>query len=226
MFSDAGMDIDALMLYEANRQQFDILLDDWHNYVKKGQANLALGNVVDWPLHQKILNPPGPEEFYNRLIDATKKIYNDGTADAMFIHDLARALWGRIKPYSSKEWMLASGAAITEMRRLNGLLPMTAEINLPEKLKLKEEFSIPLVLKNISNKKQKNITIKPYLIGGEILGEKEKIIIELLPGQIQTVNFRGIIKLPAWEKGLKNMVAAQVKSAKRNATFFKYVTAK
>ncbi|MDO8734330.1 MAG: hypothetical protein Q7K21_04135 [Elusimicrobiota bacterium] len=226
MFSDAGMDIDALMLYEANRQQFDMLLDDWHNYIKKGQANLVLGNVVDWPLHQKILNPPGPEEFYNRLIDATKKIYNDGTADAIFIHDLARALWGRIKPYSSKEWMLAAGAAITEMRRLNGLLLMTAEIDLPSKLKLKEEFSIPVVIKNNSNKKQKNIIVKPYLIGGEILGENEKIIIELLPGHIQTINFRGIIKSASWEKDLKNMVAAQVKSDKRNATFFKYVTAK
>ncbi|HAX61586.1 MAG TPA: hypothetical protein DCX95_03365 [Elusimicrobia bacterium] len=226
MFSDAGMDIDALMLYEANRQQFDMLLDDWHNYIKKDQANLVLGNVVDWPLHQKILNPPGPEEFYNRLIDSTKKIYNNGTADAIFIHDLARALWGRIKPYPSKEWLLAGASAITEMRRLNGLLPITAEINLPAKLKLKEEFSIPLVLKNISNKKQKNIIIKPYLIGGEILGENEKIIIELLPGQIQTINFRGIIKSASWEKDLKNMVAAQVKSDKRNATFFKYVTAK
>ncbi|MFA5780240.1 MAG: hypothetical protein WC947_08900 [Elusimicrobiota bacterium] len=226
MFSDAGMDIDALMLYEANRQQFDMLLDDWHNYVKKGQANLVLGNVVDWPLHQKILNPPGPKEFYNRLMDATKKIYNDGTADAMFIHDLARALWGRIKPYSSKEWLLAGAAAITEMRRLNGLLPIAAEINLPAKLNLKEEFSIPVVLKNISNKKLKNIIVKPYLIGGEILGENEKIIPELLPGQAQTVNFRGIIKSASWEKDLKNMVAAQVKSDKRNATFFKYVTAK
>jgi len=226
MFSDAGMDIDALMLYEANRQQFDILLDDWHNYIKKGQANLVSGNIVDWPLHQRIINPPGPEEFYNRLIDATKKIYNDGATDAMFIHDLARALWGRIKPYSSKEWMLSAGAAITEMRRLNGLLPITVEINIPAKLKLKEEFLIPLVLKNISNKKQKNITIKPYLIGGEITGDNQKTISELLPNQSQILNFKGIIKTSAWEKDLKNMVAAQVKSDERNATFFKYVTAK
>ncbi|PIU82802.1 MAG: hypothetical protein COS68_07465 [Elusimicrobia bacterium CG06_land_8_20_14_3_00_38_11] len=226
MFSDAGMDIDTLMLYEADRQQFDKLLDDWHNYIKKGQANLVLGNVVDWPLHQKILNPPGPEEFYNRLSGATKKIYNDRTADAVFVHDLARALWGRIKPYSAKEWLLAGAAAITEMRRLNRLLQITAEINLPAKLKLKEEFSIPIVLKNVSNKKQKNIVVKTYLIGGEILGENEKTITELLPGYTQTVNFRGIIKSASWEKDLKNMAAAQVKSDKRNATFFKYVTAK
>ena len=77
-----------------------------------------------------------------------------------------------------------------------------------------------------SNFKQKNIIVKPYIIGGEILGENEKIVFELLPGHIQTVNFRGIIRSAAWEKDLKNMVAAQVKSDKRNATFFKYVTAK
>ena len=224
MFSDAGADIDALMLYEATREQFDMLVDEWHNYIKKDEANLVLGNVVDWPLHQRILNPPGPEEFYNRFVHATKNIYNDKIADSIFIHDLARALWGRIKPYSTEEWLIAGGAAISEMRRLNGILPVSAEIGIDSKLKIGEEFSIPIEIKNISNKKQKNISIKLHLIDGTILGDKKKYINELAPNQIVSVSFRAIVKTPAWEKDLKNMIAVQVFYDEKNATFFKYVT--
>ncbi|MBN1384221.1 MAG: hypothetical protein JW983_04980 [Elusimicrobia bacterium] len=225
MFSDAGADIIALMLYEATRNQFDILLDEWHNYLKKGNANLLPGNVIDWPLHQKTLNPPGPEEFYTRIIDATKKIYNDSAAEGVFIHDLARALWGRTAPYTTKEWLLAGAAAITEMRRLNGLLPVAIEINIPEKVKIKEEFPISVVLKNTSYKKQKNLLIKPYLIGGTIINDEQNIN-ELGPKKSKTITFKGIIKTPAWQKNLKNMAAVQVKNNNKNSTVFKYVTTK
>ena len=224
MFADAGADIDALMLYEANREQFDMLLDEWHNYIKKGEANLVLGDVVDWPLHQNIMNPPGPEEFYNRLIQATKRIYNNSNADAIFIHDLARALWGRIKPYSTEEWMISGAAAISEMRRLNGILPLTAEINLDSKLNVGNEFIIPVEIKNISNEKYKNVSVKLHLIGGTVLGDNKKYIEELKPNQATSVSFRGIVKTPSWEKDLKNMIAVQVFYEKKNATFFKYVT--
>ena len=224
MFADAGADIDALMLYEANREQFDMLLDEWHNYIKKGEANLVLGDVVDWPLHQNIMNPPGPEEFYNRLIQATKRIYNNSNADAIFIHDLARALWGRIKPYSTEEWMISGAAAISEMRRLNGILPLTAEINLDSKLNVGNEFIIPVEIKNISNEKYKNVSVKLHLIGGTLLGDNKKYIEELKPNQATSVSFRGIVKTPSWEKDLKNMIAVQVFYEKKNATFFKYVT--
>ncbi|MDD5687629.1 MAG: hypothetical protein PHE88_07350 [Elusimicrobia bacterium] len=225
MFTDAGVDINALMLYEATRGQFDELLDDWHNYVKKGEANLILGDVVDWPLHQKILNPPGPEEFYNRIVDATKKIYNDSAANGIFIHDLSRALWGRIKPYTPKEWLLAGAAAITEMRRLNNLLPVFAKIDIPLKVKTKKEFMTSIVVENLTNKKQKNVLVDLYLIGGEILDNHQKTIAELRPHQSQTLTFRTIINIPAWEKDLKNMIAVQVNYSGKNSTVFKYVIA-
>ncbi|MEW6557920.1 MAG: hypothetical protein AB1349_11330 [Elusimicrobiota bacterium] len=227
MVADAGADIDAVMLYETDRDRFNILLDDWHNYIKKIQANIIVGNVVDFPLHQKILNPPAPEEFYNRIVEATKKIYNDTIVDSVFVHDLSRALWGRISPYPTIEWLLAGASAITEMRKINGLLTVSAEINLSPKIRINEQFLIPVVIKNTSKKKLKNLVVRIFLIGGEIKGTNQKTITELYPNQTQILNFNGIIKIPAWEKELKNMVAIQVKSDKqRNATFFRYVTAR
>lgn len=109
MLNDAGVDADALMLYEADARQFAQMLKDWSGYVKSGDVQLVVGNVIDWPLHQK--SPLGPKEFYNRTVRAIDGIYADGPAKGMFIHDLARGLRGRLGPYTSRDWMDEARAA-------------------------------------------------------------------------------------------------------------------
>ena len=52
MLTQAGADYLGLMLYEASREQFDTLIKDWHNYIERDDANLIVGDVLDWPLHQ------------------------------------------------------------------------------------------------------------------------------------------------------------------------------
>lgn len=116
MLNDAGLDMDALMLYEANREQFNTLMKDWRAYVKRGQVNLVVGNVIDWPLHQKSQNPPGPIEFRNRLLEAVHGIYGDGPAVGAFLHDLSRALWGRRGPYPVTDWMAAGRECLDAVR--------------------------------------------------------------------------------------------------------------
>lgn len=103
MMNDAGVDADALMLYEADREQFEALVMDWNRYVKRGDVQLIVGDVIDWPLHQR--SPDGPKEFYRRSVRAIDKIYADGPARGVFFHDLGRALWGRLGPWSTREWM-------------------------------------------------------------------------------------------------------------------------
>ena len=117
MMNDAGVDIVALMMYEATREQFDNFMGDWNRYVKRHHVQLIVGDVVDWPLHQYTQNPTGPQEFYNRLTDGINHIYGDGKANGVFLHDLGRALWGRKGPYSTKEWLQAGASAIQYLKK-------------------------------------------------------------------------------------------------------------
>ncbi|MBI4386881.1 MAG: hypothetical protein HY551_05835 [Elusimicrobia bacterium] len=116
MFNDAGIDADALMLYEADAVQFDAMMRAWHSYVRRGDVQLLVGDVVDWPLHQR--SPRGPGEFLYRSNRAAEHIYRDGPAAGLFIHDLERALWGRLGPYSTLDWMRAAREAARHFRSL------------------------------------------------------------------------------------------------------------
>jgi hypothetical protein len=120
MMSDAGADIDAVMLYECTRQQYDGLVKDWNSYkLTHERVNLIVGDVVDWPLHQSTLNPAGPEELYYRTVTAVKKFYIDGYCKGVFIHDLSRALWGRTGPWPAKQWLKSGKNSIVTTVMLN-----------------------------------------------------------------------------------------------------------
>lgn len=110
MFSDAGIDAAALMLYEATDSQFEWLLRDWRSYLKRSDVQLVVGDVVDLPLHQD--SPLGPGALGYRMREAIDRVYSDGPAAGIFIHDLERALKGRLGPYTTKEWMDETRAVI------------------------------------------------------------------------------------------------------------------
>jgi hypothetical protein len=116
MFNDAGVDLSALMLYEADAEQFRVILSDWSRYLRRGDAQLLVGDVVDWPLHQR--SPEGPEELALRTVRAVDGIHPGGPARGLFVHDLGRALWGRLGPWSTRAWLDAGRAAV---RHLKGL---------------------------------------------------------------------------------------------------------
>lgn len=117
MMNDAGVDIDAVMLYEATSPQFDALIKDWHGYLKHGDAQVIGGDVVDWNLHQK--SPDGPKEFYRRNQEAIDQIYADGPAPGLFVHDVSRALFGRTGRWGTKGWMDEAKKAIAYLRLKN-----------------------------------------------------------------------------------------------------------
>ncbi|MDD5630390.1 MAG: hypothetical protein PHU21_15100 [Elusimicrobia bacterium] len=114
MFNDAGIDVEALMLYEADAEQYSVLLSDWHRYLARGDAQVIVGDVVDWPLHQR--SSDGPREFCRRLVRAVDGIYSDGPARGLFIHDLERALWGRLGPWSTRDWLDQARAAVRHLK--------------------------------------------------------------------------------------------------------------
>jgi hypothetical protein len=114
MMNDAGVDIDALMLYEATAEQFDFMVRNWNRYVRRSDVQLIVGDVLDWSLHQK--SPDGPKEFYRRAASAIDNIYADGPAYGVFVHDLHLALKGNLGSWGTRGWMDEARRAIRHMK--------------------------------------------------------------------------------------------------------------
>jgi hypothetical protein len=131
MMRDAGLDIDAIMLYEADGVQYRNLVGQWNSYTRRDQLNLMVGNTYDWPLHQKTLNPSGPEEFYRRQMLAVERFHSDAPVRAVFTHDFQRGWRGRLGPYGSREWLLVGGASMTRLRQIHGRLPYDLSLTAP-----------------------------------------------------------------------------------------------
>jgi hypothetical protein len=100
MFQDAGLDFQAVMLYEADERQFTRLLAQWEKYNVSG-VNFLIGNQIDFNVHQFSEDPPAPEKFTRRLYEAQKVFKPKG----IFVNDLSRVFWGRKGPYTGKEWL-------------------------------------------------------------------------------------------------------------------------
>ncbi len=102
MMNDAGVDIDALMFYQADKAQYAGMTKDWHEYIDHGDVQVMPGNIFDWGLHQK--DEAGPAEFSRRMRTSIATVYGDGPAQGIFYHDLARLLWGRLGTWGTRGW--------------------------------------------------------------------------------------------------------------------------
>ena len=114
MMNDAGVDADALMMYQADKAQFETMVRDWRRYVRRGDVQLIVGDIFDWPLHQK--DPAGPRELYRRAVTAADQIYSDGPAHGVFFHDASRALSGRLGPWGTRGWMDQARSAVRHVK--------------------------------------------------------------------------------------------------------------
>jgi len=102
MMNDAGVDIDALMFYEADKAQYSAMMKSWNEYIKQGDVQVLPGDIIDWGLHQK--DEAGPAEFGRRMKVAITGVYGDGPARGVFYHDIARLIWGRLGPWGTRGW--------------------------------------------------------------------------------------------------------------------------
>jgi len=115
MFRDAGADMDAIMLYQCDKEQFSTITHDWERYLRHGQVNLLAGDCIDWILHQR--DPAGPEEFKRRILMGYHHLSRGGDAKGVFFHDLLRALRGRMGPWTTQDWMKMIREVITEIKK-------------------------------------------------------------------------------------------------------------
>ncbi|HOX22124.1 MAG TPA: hypothetical protein PLL10_01565, partial [Elusimicrobiales bacterium] len=116
MMRDAGIDVDAVMLYEADQAQYAAMMKDWAAYLDKGDLQLLVGDIVDSPLHQG----GGSAEYKKRLQWAASDIYGGAPADGIFIHDLVRLLWGRLAPEGSAPWERAIKESVDSFKAMSG----------------------------------------------------------------------------------------------------------
>ncbi len=116
MFFDAGVSIDAVMLYEATRDQFVCLLGQWSKYFTQGQGNIVIGNCVDAALlDSDYLSPP--DELFRRNREGYSSIMRNGFASGIFFHDIARALWGRKGGYTFRDYAVAFMSSVYSLKR-------------------------------------------------------------------------------------------------------------
>ncbi|MGD8237163.1 MAG: hypothetical protein PVH68_01310 [Armatimonadota bacterium] len=167
MLVDAGLGLDAVMLYQVQSQEhFDVVVRSWSEYARRGQFNLVVGDQVDWFWHQSTKVPAGPEELYNRLRRGTKMIQGD-LAKGVFVHDLRRVISSpRRGPYPGTEWALAAAAAITALRADWAVQPAKVSLEAPRSAAIGVPFQARVAVKNVGGQPLDNVVLRLHSTAG------------------------------------------------------------
>jgi hypothetical protein len=222
MFADAGVSIDAVMLYECNSvAQFDSLVDQWREGIDEGggipagHINIMGGDQVSFRSHQKLTNPAAPEEMYRRITKAGAQLTKGGPLWGAFVHDVSRLcaprLAGNRGPYSGREWALAGAAAFSTVRANWGVQPVKCALQVPKGASVGSTVTCELTIENLTEATLKDLDIR-LMDTAQInrvsgpqqvpeLGPKQKITVPL---QVQVTGFDG-------SRASRFMVAAQIR---------------
>lgn len=134
MFMDAGVDFSHIMLYEGDRSTLESMKRQWPEYLSRANGMYAMGEMVDFNWVQKSIDPPGPEELYNRQVGTFRNWFPVNANVGMFWHDLYRIVYGIRGPYSSMEWVVAGGKAFSSLQRAQGLASLEVVVLAPKKI--------------------------------------------------------------------------------------------
>ncbi len=155
MFFDAGVFIDAIMLYEANRIQFKNMMIQWPNYMRDYGNNLVIGNASDIRFLDNLMNNYGAEYIY-RSKKGFRKIYRDRHAKGIFLHDLSRVLWSSKRGYNIRDWAILHGYATTALRAEAGMFPFEAKITFNKDL-----YNGTITIENLSDEEIYDLEVRP-----------------------------------------------------------------
>ncbi len=174
MFQDAGIDLIAVMIYETDGPRFDHIISEWKEYLKDFNVNIVIGNQLDWILHQYSVYPSGPAEYARRMEKSIEYIDETGNLRGLFIHDFARAMRGRLGPYTSMEWLIGGARGFTKLSKKENRIKIN--IDIPDVIKTDEIIKASLKLENLTDNSLNNININfPRLSGIEILNNVKLI---------------------------------------------------
>ncbi len=219
MFQDAGADIVAVMMYEADRRRFDNFVRSWKDYLIGTRVNLVVGNQVDWPVHQHAVYPAGPQEFGTRLEKGISELTSPVNLKGAFINDFSRILSGRRGPYEKNEWLAAAGRAFS---LLNNPQELNLDISLNSEIVNGQEFTGSLTVKNISGKNMKNVGIESLKTPGINISPSSKKISSINAGSEVKMLFAGSVSAsPSIRKG-NYMIAFRVEHEDNIYIDYKY----
>jgi hypothetical protein len=160
MFVDAGVNYNHIMLYEGDRGTLESMNRQWPNYLDRDNGMYAMGEMVDFNWVQKSLNPPGPEELYNREVDTFENWFSVNARLGMFWHDLYRIIYGIRGPYSAMEWVIAGGKAFTIMKNDEGVLPIKVSLSVPKEIPAGVAVPINVEVRNQSTQNLKGLVLR------------------------------------------------------------------
>ena len=155
MFVDAGVNFNQIMLYEGDRNILDSMQKQWPDYLSRSNGMYAIGEMVDFDWVQKSLNPPAPEELYNREVETFRNWFPVNANVGMFWHDLYRILYGIKGPYSAMEWTIAGGKAFSTLQQAEGQSPLDLSMEVPKQAPA--GVSVPIVVE-IRNHSSQDMT--------------------------------------------------------------------
>jgi hypothetical protein len=233
MFHDAGADLISVMLYESNLKQWKSILELWSEYLRGDEGlNLIVGEMIDASLigeveegKRKTRTIPEPEIYTGRLMGALSSL--DGPKSqicGLFWHDLIRGNWGKLKPYSKGEWLIAGAKALTSMNP-----DLSSDILITTR-------NVKVVVENQGKEAVRKGTITPFKIPESIyqVPETPVAIPEIPPGKIATAVFPihtlpdSLILLLDYQDFQTDfgMVAFEIETEKNRIVDYSYVTGK
>jgi hypothetical protein len=159
MFMDAGVNFNHIMLYEGDRSTMASMKTQWPDYLSRGNGMYAMGEMVDFNWVQKSLDPPGPEELYNREVDTFQNWFPINARLGMFWHDLYRIVYGIRGPYSAMEWVIAGGKAFTTLKNVEGVLPIKVNLVVPKEIPAGVAIPINVEVHNQSNQNLRGLVL-------------------------------------------------------------------
>ena len=128
------------------------------------------------------------------LKNGYRRIYRQGFAKGIFLHDLSRALWSRNRGVDVINWAIIHGHSTSAFRQELDIIPYKARLNFyPGK------YSGNIVIENLSNQKIKNIQIH-YIINGDWKLVKDNVNDNISLEAGQSLNFDFIAKHNAKSK--------------------------
>lgn len=151
MFFDAGADFDAIMIYEANRQQHVSMLVQWPRYLA-GDYNVLVGNMIDVRLQDGSVRPE--IEYIRRIYESEARFNRTSRIRGVFFHDISRMFWSRNRGKGIHEWTHINASIVSRVEEKYGENPLNVSMELNEKNR-----TGLLTIKNATSSDLNNISI-------------------------------------------------------------------
>lgn len=150
MMIDAGIGFNAPMFYHAEKPNYINMVNDWDKYLKRTHPAVVVGEIVDWKLLGKTLNPSGPQEHFDRQKMVIDHFLPATSGLGLFWHDMARSQYGYKGPYCTQEWVIAGAASFSELRVATGRIPYRLTLRPPRELVINRTADIDVEIVNNS----------------------------------------------------------------------------